>query len=168
MKKIMFILLLISSLFGKEDFGIFESYVSKTRVIDFKNSSSEEVFFGKYDKYQEGMKEFVKNNLLNGLSSGASTAANAVSNSAVNASGQALGQALGQGLGLGLGIGVVFAGIGLTYGKLTENDTFILIKDYTDNAGNKSRVSALFIAKSYSNEENIKSFLQDNINSYLN
>ena len=100
----------------------------------------------------------------NGLSSGLASTSNGVASSVGNAT----GKAVGQGLGMGLGIGLVYGISGSIYQKLTENDVFVLTKDYTDINGNKSRVVALFYAKSFNDKAIIKNLLIENINKKIN
>lgn len=164
MKKIMFILILVSSLWSEEikiD-DIYEVYISKTKNIDLVGSSKKEVYFGKYVDYLQKKSDELKTmgkNLGNGAISGLSTA----SNGAANSVGNATGKAVGQGLGMGLGIGLVYGLAELTYNKATEDEIYVLVNDYENSKGEKTRISALLIANSFKNEPVVKEFLLQEI-----
>jgi hypothetical protein len=142
---------------------VYEVYINKTVDIDIKGASKEEVFFGKdkdwYEKQSSDLKASMGQGVGSGAVAGLSTTANAVSNSVVNAS----GQAIGQGLGMGLGIGVVF-GAALAVGNvITENEVYILVNDYTNNQGLKTRVIAFYCAVDFDEENVVKAFLEQEI-----
>lgn len=163
------ILILSSNLSAKElNMNEVETFVSYSKKIDFVNIKEEnEVFFGEYNDYVEkNLEEYKKISeaTANGLSSGLASTSNGVASSVGNAT----GKAVGQGLGMGLGIGLVYGISGSIYQKLTENDVFVLTKDYTDINGNKSRVVALFYAKSFNDKAIIKNLLIEKINKKIN
>ncbi len=165
MKKIMFILILVSSLFSEEikiD-DVYEVYINKTVDIDIKGASKEEVFFGKdedwYEKQSADLKSSMGQNVASGAVTGLSTTATAISKSVVNAS----AQALGQGLGMGLAIGVVFGAIEATHKVVTANEVYILVNDYTNNQGQKTRVIAFYCAVDFDEEDVVKAFLEQEI-----
>lgn len=166
MKKIMFILILISSLWSEEikiD-DIYEVYISKTVDIDISKATREEIYFGEYSKYVEKTtKEFqdtMLKNVGNGAVSGLSTVANSTTNSLANG----MGKSLGQGLGMGLGIGAVIGVIGIVREQIIANEVYILIYDYTNENGQKTRVSALYLAEDFDDEPIVKSYLEEQIN----
>jgi hypothetical protein len=166
MKKLVFIMILVSSLWSEEikiD-DVYEVYINKTVDIDIKGASKEEVFFGKDEDWYEKQSSDLKASMGQGLGSGAvaglSTTANAVSNSVVNAS----GQAVGQGLGMGLGIGLVYGAIGLGFQAATANEIYVLVNDYTNNQGAKTRVIAYYYAVDFDDENVVKAFLEQEIN----
>lgn len=165
MKKIMFILILVSSLWSEEikiD-DVYEVYISKTKNIDLVGASKQEVYFGEYSQYIEKNSEELKTIATGagkGLASGAGTTANAVTNSVGNATGKAVGQGLGMGLGIGLVMGIGEA----VYNKATENEVFILVNDYTNQKGEKTRISSLIYFKSFEDTVVIKNFLEQEIN----
>lgn len=143
---------------------IYEIFISKTRNISFDNGvkNSNEVFFGKYNDYMNQKSEELKT-LGQGVGSGATaglgSAANGASNSALNATGKAVGQNLGVGVGIGLVVGLV----DVVYKASTEDERYILVKDYENVKGEKTRVSALIVCNSEKNETLIKSFLLQEI-----
>ena len=165
MKRIMFILILVSSLWSEEikiD-DVYEIYITKTTNIEMTGVSKEKVFFGRYDdlikKQAEELKTIGKN-LGNGATSGLSTASNGVANSMGNAS----GKALGQGLGMGLGIGLVYGLIDVGAQAAMKDEVFILVNDYTNSRGEKTRIFGFYCANNFDEEKVINSFLEQEIN----
>lgn len=162
----MFILILISSLWSEEikiD-DIYEVFVSKTKNVDFSKGikSSNEVYFGKYDDYMKQKSDELKalsQSVGNGATTGLGSAANGASNSALNATGKAVGQNLGVGVGIGLVVGLV----DVAYKASTEDERFILVKDFENINGEKTRISALIVANSFKDENVIKQFLLQEI-----
>lgn len=166
MKKIMFILILISSLWSEEikiDDESVEVYITKTSNIEMINLSKEKIFFGRYDDWIKKQAEELKTvgkNLGNGAVSGLSTASNGVANSMGNATGKALGQGLGMGLGIGLVIGMIDVG----RQAAMKDEVFILVNDYTNTKGEKTRIFGFYCANSFDEETVVNSFLEQEIN----
>jgi transketolase len=166
MKKVVCILLsLTTTLLLADEKPSYEIYFSKTKNIELKEAKKTEVFFGEFNDFKEKQSEEIKTlakNLGNGLSSGLSATANAVSKSAVNSS----GQALGQGSIMGLGIGLFYAGLEVGYNKYKENqyNTFILVNDYENEQGEKSRVLTFFKSDNLKDEKVIKDLLIEETN----
>lgn len=133
--------LLSSSLFSEEikiD-DTYETFLTKTKKIELnENSYSEEVFFGEYSKWtgNSGFQEIMGRNLANGL---------------------------GSGNPLGLGIGLIYGSIEASYKTATANSKYILIKDYTNEKGEKTRIISFICSKSFNDENVIKSFLNQQI-----
>jgi len=170
MKKVVCILSLATTLLlSEETKPTYEIYFSKTKNIEItKESKKTEVFFGEFLDFKEKQSEDLKTIAQGagaGVVSGLSTATNAISNSVANAS----GQALAQGAGMGLGIGLVYGGIGLGYFKYKENQyhKFILVNDYENEKGEKTRVLTYFKSDDLKDEKVIKNLLIEETNKNL-
>lgn len=168
MKKIIMIItsfiLINCNLFAKEiNMNEVEIYISVSKKINFLDlKETNEIFFGKYNSYiEKNIEEYktMQQGVEQGFSAGLGSTANGVASSVGNAT----GKAVGQGIGMGLGIGLIYGISGSIYEKVTENDVYVLVKDFTSVNGEKSRVTALFYAKSFNDENIIKELLNKEI-----
>lgn len=168
MKKIIMIItsfiLINCNLFAKEiNMNEVEIYISVSKKINFLDlKETNEIFFGEYNSYiEKNIEEYktMQQGVEQGFSAGLGSTANGVASSVGNAT----GKAVGQGIGMGLGIGLIYGISGSIYEKVTENDVYVLVKDFTSVNGEKSRVTALFYAKSFNDENIIKELLNKEI-----
>ena len=168
MKKIIMIItsfiLINCNLFAKEiNMNEVEIYVSVSKKINFLDlKETNEIFFGEYNSYIEKNIEEYKT-MQQGVGQGFSAGLGSTANGVASSVGNATGKAVGQGIGMGLGIGLIYGISGSIYEKVTENDVYVLVKDFTSVNGEKSRVTALFYAKSFNDENIIKELLNKEI-----
>lgn len=166
MKRIMFILILVSSLWSEEikiD-DIYEVYISKTVDIDISKATREEIYFGEYSAYVEKTTKELQDTMIKNVGNGAVSGLSAVANSTTNNVANGMGKSLGQGLGMGLGIGLVMGVIDIGVQKAIANEVYILIYDYTNEKGEKTRVSAFYVAEDFDDEPIVKTYLEEQIN----
>lgn len=169
MKKILISLtiasLLTTSLFsetikenGKID-ELHQVFVNKTRNIDLTNSTKEFIFFGtlkdlqkEYDEIQKEIKNQGLDGAIRGLENSTSSIAKGFLKSA------------GQNMGLNMGIGLIYGALDPFVMSLYDDEQYILIYDFANQKGEKTRVSALFVASDFDDESVIKEYLEEKIN----
>lgn len=161
MKKIVGCLVSLSLLLSAEETSKFQVYFSKTKNIELKDSKKTEVFFGKYNDFLEKNSQDMENlakSMGGGLVSGLGTSASYISSSASNVS----GNAIGQGSIMGLGIGLVYGAIGMGYTAYKKNEytKYILVNDFENSKGEKTRVLTYFKSDELSDEKQIKTILE--------
>lgn len=141
-----------------------ETFVSYSKKQIFLTLKEENEAFFNYNDYIKNIAEYKKiaEGTANGLSTGLGPTVNGVASSL-----KCNRKSSWSRISMGLGIGLVYGISGSIYQKLTENDVFVLTKDYTDIDG-KSRVVALFYAKSFNDKAIIKDLLIEKINKKIN
>lgn len=134
-------------------------FINKTRNIDLTNSNKEFIYFGTLKDLQKEYKEIQKqiaekgfDGAIKGLQNSSSAIAKGFLKSA------------GQSLGMGVGIGILYGALDPYIMSLYEDEQYILIYDFSNQNGEKTRISALFVASDFNNEETIKQYLENKIN----
>lgn len=134
-------------------------FINKTRNISLENSTKEFIYFGtlkdlnkEYAEIQKSIKNYGVDGAIRGLENSTSAVAKGFLKSA------------GQNFGMNMGIGMIYGALDPFVMSMYSDEQYILVYDYKNQSGDKSRVSALFIASNFDNKEVIKDYLENKIN----
>lgn len=138
---------------------IHQVFVNQTRNIDLNNSTKEFIYFGTLKDLEKEYKEIQKQIAEKGLDG----ALKGLQNSS-SAIAKGFFKSAGQSLGMGIGIGMLYGALDPYVMSLYEDEQYILIYDFSNQNGEKTRISALFVARNFDKEETIKQYLENKIN----
>lgn len=139
----------------------YQVFISKTQEVNFKNAKQELVFFGDRFKFSENAKKLQKLKEKNGVDD----KFYALTESEISPTKKYVGKALGAISTLGASLIVEALNPYVT--KLKADKLYMLIYDYTDKSGKKSRVTAMFIADGFDDKKVIRTYLDNEIKGKL-
>lgn len=134
-------------------------FVSKTRNISLTNSKKEFVYFGTFKELKEeyaNAQKLVLEKGLDGALKGMEHSTNAIAKGFLDSAAKGIGAGIAFGIVLGLADPYVMA--------LYADEEYILVYDYTNDKGEKTRISGLIISNGFDDEEVIKEYLTKKIN----
>lgn len=133
-------------------------FINKTRNISLENSTKEFIYFGTLKDLNKEYAEIQKSIIEKGLDGTIRGIENSTSSIA-----KGFLENAGKGIGLNMGIGLVIGLLDPYVMSLHADEQYILIYDFTNSRGEKTRANALFVASSFDDKEIIRKYLENKI-----
>jgi hypothetical protein len=137
---------------------IHQVFITNTNKIDLTNSKKEFIFFGTIKELQNEYTNIQKSIAERGLDSTIKALEHS-KNSLAKSFLEGASKNLGAGMAFGVLLGLAEPYIMSAY----ADEQFVLIYDFTNSQGQKTRIKGTFVASNFDDEETIKTYLENKI-----